>query len=519
MKKSTRQAEGNIEINEQFQRALEIMEDSNRNVFITGKAGTGKSTLLEYFRSHTSKRVPVLAPTGVAALNVGGETIHSFFRFKPDIALDKVRKLSGKQAKKNLYKKLDAIIIDEISMVRADLLDCVDRFLRLNGPQRGLPFGGLQMIFIGDLYQLPPVVTGKEKEIFRGYYETPYFFSAKCFSDLEMEFIELEKVYRQKDREFIHILNSIRNNSIGEGELERLNSRFDPRSEEEADFSVTLTTTNSLAAQINERQLSRLSGPIRVFEGEIAGDFDQRQLPTETTLHLKEQSQVMLLNNDSEGRWVNGTLGRIVGFKDEEIVVELAEGPIEEIKPFTWEIFHFKFNQDTGSLETEPVGTFTQYPLRLAWAITIHKSQGKTFDRVVIDIGRGAFASGQVYVALSRCRSLPGIVLKKPLKKSHIFMDSRVRGFVTRYQYRLSEKRCSPEEKLSIIRTALENGSQLQITYLKASDEKSSRTIRPLEVGEMEYRGVRFLGVRAYCHHRQEERVFRLDRILELKEA
>jgi len=506
-----------IEINDLFQQAIDVLENTDKSIFITGKAGTGKSTLLEYFRSLTQKRVVVLAPTGVAAINVKGETIHSFFRFKPGITLDKISKFRQKDEKKNIYKKLDAIIIDEISMVRADLLDCVDKFLRLNGPNKKLPFGGIQMIFFGDLYQLPPVVVSHEKQIFKGFYDSEYFFSAKVFAKIEMLYLELEKVYRQKDERFISLLNTIRNNSAGDKELSLLNERLDPGFDPKGQYYINLTTTNQMAREINERWLECLPAKTHIYEGMLEGDFDNKQLPTDIELKLKAGSQIMMLNNDSQGRWVNGTMGKILTINDDVLVVKLQNGNLAEVDPFVWEIFHFNYNQNTMQLESNVTATFTQYPLKLAWAITIHKSQGKTFDNVIIDIGNGTFAHGQLYVALSRCRSLDGIVLRKPIKKTHIIMDFRVVRFVTGYQYQLSEKGCPIEDKIDIIKKAMDNKTRLNIIYLKAKDEKSAREIQPLEVDEMEYLGNKFLGVRAFCYKRKEERVFRIDRILEIK--
>lgn len=503
-----------IELNDLFKKALDLLENSNRNVFITGKAGTGKSTLLQYFRENTKKRVVVLAPTGVAAINVHGETIHSFFGFKPDITLDKVKKIKFRKGRKNIYKEIDAVIIDEISMVRADLLDCVDKFLRLNGPKSALPFGGLQMIFIGDLYQLPPVVTSQEKHIFKGYYKSEYFFDAKVFGLMAIEYLELEKVYRQKDEKFIGLLNTIRNNTAGDAELEALNARFDPGSNPKGGFCINLTTTNQMAKEINESHLAKLPGKDKVFVGEIAGEFDLKQLPTEIELKLKIGAQIMLLNNDPMRRWVNGTLGKIKKIGKDAVEVELRDGRIETIQPFEWQMFHFELNQNSGQLETETVGSFIQFPLKLAWAITIHKSQGKTFDSVVLDLGRGTFAHGQLYVALSRCTSLRGIVLKKLLKKQHIIMDYRVVKFITGYQYALSDMKCPIDDKMAIISGAITKQAKLRITYLKAQDEKSKREITPYEIGEIEYNGKPFLGVKAFCHKRGEDRVFRVDRML-----
>jgi len=301
-----------IDFNEQFKRALEAMERTDKSIFITGRAGTGKSTLLNYFRHTTKKKVAVLAPTGVAALNVKGQTIHSFFGFKPNITLDRVRKLRPGAFGRDIYGKLDAIVIDEISMVRADLLDCVDRFLQLNGPRGDKPFGGVQMVFIGDLYQLPPVAAGAEKRLFSSFYETPNFYSARVFQSFDMEFVELEKIYRQHDEDFIDLLNAIRNDSITEEGLRLLNQRCLPDFEPPAgDFYIHLTTTNRLADEINDRELSRLPGRLHTFTGRIEGDFGKEYLPTAIELKVKVGAQVMMVNNDSEGRWVNGSIGKI----------------------------------------------------------------------------------------------------------------------------------------------------------------------------------------------------------------
>lgn len=512
-----------IELNEQFKKALDIMENTGKNIFITGKAGTGKSTLLDYFRFATRKKTVVLAPTGVAALNVQGETIHSFFGFKPDITLQKVKKINGKKA--HIYKKVEAVIIDEISMVRADLLDCVDRFLRLNGKDPRSPFGGIQMIFIGDLYQLPPVVTAKEKEIFRTHYGSPYFFDADLFKNFSMEYLELEKVYRQKDEKFIKLLNSIRNNSIMEEELAVLNERVGaefPANKKDG-FVIYLTTTNKMAHEINTRHLQSLKTTIHSYKADISGDFERHSYPTEPELEIGVGAQVMLLNNDPGGRWVNGSVGEIAAIErdkengDDAIFIQLSDGGTEEVLPYTWEIFHFSFNGKKQTIETETVGSFTQYPLKLAWAITIHKSQGKTFDKVIIDMGFGTFAHGQTYVALSRCTSLEGILLKKPVKKSHILMDRCVVKFLTRYQYAISEANMSLHDKIAAIKQAIEKNVCLEIFYLKPNDEKSRRIIRPLNIGEKIFLDKTFLGVEAYCMERRENRTFRVDRILEMR--
>ncbi|HVN25907.1 MAG TPA: AAA family ATPase [Syntrophorhabdales bacterium] len=519
-----------IDINPEFSKALNVMELSKRHAFITGKAGTGKSTLLEYFRQTTSKEVAVLAPTGVAALNVHGQTIHSFFGFKPSITLEKVRRVAGQEG--HLYRQFDTIIIDEVSMVRADLLDCVEKFLRLNGPRKKEWFGGVQMIFIGDLYQLPPVVATSEREIFSHRYDTPYFFSAQVFKEptFDMEFIELEKVYRQTQPEFVALLNAIRNRSFTDADIEKLNARHHPGFvPPDKAFYVTLTSTNDLATARNLEKLESLKEPPFQYECSLTGAFDRSSLPAEETLRLRVGAQVMLVNNDKAGRWVNGTIGRITGRSticsaandegghgDEVVLVALQDGTSVEVGLHTWELFEYQYDRATKRISTRKTGAFTQYPIRLAWAVTIHKSQGKTFDRVIIDIGRGAFAHGQVYVALSRCTSFEGITLLKRITRSHIRADWRVSAFLTKFQYKKSDQRISLDEKRSIIRDAMKRSTNLEITYLKPDDTKSQRIIRPISIEDMEYRGKLFEGLRAYCCLRKEERTFRIDRILDI---
>ena len=509
-----------IEINEGFKRALDIMENSFRNVFITGKAGTGKSTLLTYFRAVTKKRIVVLAPTGVGAVNVGGQTIHSFFHFTPDITPDAVKKAYKDDNPRNIYKKIDAIVIDEVSMVRADLLDCVDRFLKLNGPSMVEPFGGIQMILIGDLYQLPPVVTSSERKIFSSYYSSPYFFGAHVFKNFDMEFVELEKIYRQTDDRFIDVLNSIRNNSVTQSQINLLNKRYDPDfipSDDE--FFIYLTTTNKMADEVNEREILRIKGKSHTFSGIMKGEFSREYLPTAKEINLKKGAQIMLVNNDYMGRWINGTLGEIKSVHDEDyenafLKVKLMDGTLVDVTRHTWEIFNFKVENDR--LVPEVVGSFCQFPVRLAWAVTIHKSQGKTFTRAIIDMGRGAFAHGQTYVALSRCTGIDGIVLTKPIKKQHVLLDRRIVKFLTDYQYKKSDEKCSLDEKVKILKKAIRGKQEVEIIYLKASDEKSKRKIKPLSVGDMEYKGKTYLGLKALCSLRKEERHFRVDRILEI---
>ncbi len=503
-----------IELNEGFRRALEVME-AGRSVFVTGRAGTGKSTLLRYFRSTTRRRVAVLAPTGVAALNAGGQTIHSFFGWRPDITPARVSRVGGEKAR--LYQQLETLVIDEVSMVRADLLDCVDRFLRLNGPRPGEPFGGLQMIFIGDLYQLPPVAGEVELRALSALYKTPYFFSAHSLQELDFELIELEKVYRQKeDPEFLEILNAVRIGAVTDSQLARLNQRFLPRFEPPpGELFVFLTTTNRLADEINRSRLNSLRGRASAFLAAVEGNFGREYLPAPPELALKPGAQVMLVSNHPGGLWVNGSLGRVRRVRAEPVVeVELEEGEVVEVEPHTWELYELYLEE--GELRSRVVGRYTQLPLVLGWAVTIHKAQGKTFSRVVVDLGAGAFAPGQVYVALSRCTSLEGLVLRRPVERRHIFPDRRVVEFLTAFQYRQAEAAFPLGVRRQLAERALREGRALRLVYLKPGDEKSGRVVWPLEVGEMEYGGRTFLGLKAYCSLRGEERVFRLDRVLHI---
>jgi ATP-dependent exoDNAse (exonuclease V) alpha subunit len=428
-----------IEINPKFKEALQLLENSNSNLFITGRAGTGKSTLLEYFRGQTGKNLAVLAPTGVAAINVRGQTIHSFFGFKPDITVEKVRSSYTNKGKKGLYKSLDILIIDEISMVRADLLDCVDLFLRLNGKRRDKPFGGIRVVFLGDLYQLPPVVVREEAEVFRSGYKSPYFFDARAMEGFALSIIELETIYRQNDPAFISLLNAVRNGKISEDQLEQLNARHDysfvpPVNQ----FYLRLTTTNAKAEMINQQQLQLASGMECVFDGVTTGQFDGRALPAPAGLRLKAGAQVMLVSNDRSKRWVNGSMGKIEKISDSKgfnkiIYVRLDSGELVDVTPYTWEMFRFVFREDNGRIDSESVGSYTQYPLILAWAVTIHKAQGKTFERVIVDFDRGTFVHGQAYVALSRCTCLSGLVLTQPLQQRHLILDKRVVDFLDNF--------------------------------------------------------------------------------------
>lgn len=422
-----------IEINDKFKEAIRLAE-TGKNIFITGKAGTGKSTLLKVIKETLTQNYVVLAPTGVAAVNIGGQTIHSFFGFRPDITVEKVLKRKHPR-NPDVYENLEVLIIDEISMVRADLLDCVNTFLTMHGPERGRPFGGVQLIFIGDLYQLPPIVTYKEKDIFNELYISPYFFDSKAFSEVEFKIIELTKIYRQTEEEFVNILNSVRNKTVTDELLYSLNRRvdftFDPDPKE---GYIELVTINAKAQEINDRRLKTLSGKLYTYEGIMSGEFDERSYPAPHVLDLKVGAQVMMTSNDSKGRWFNGTVG-IIDKVDDSIHVKLENGNIIEVEPNTWEMFKFSFDRLSQKIVSEVAGAFTQYPLMLSWAVTIHKSQGKTFNKVIVDMGTGAFAHGQTYVALSRCTTLSGLVLRVPIEKRHILLDNRVVNFFNNYNF------------------------------------------------------------------------------------
>ena len=420
-----------LELNTDFKIALDLIEKEGKNLFITGRAGTGKSTLLQLFRNTTRKKAVVLAPTGVAALNVQGQTIHSFFGFPP--RLISAREIS-KRKDRRLYRNMEVLIIDEISMVRADMLDNIDYFLRLNRDSP-LPFGGVQVVFFGDLFQLPPVVASDfEQEIFSTSYDSAFFFSAQVFQrGFEIEMLELRKVYRQDNRHFLRLLDGIRLNHADQDDLDELNERFEPNFEPE-DFYITLSARNATSDRINQRELGKIDLPERKYLATVTGEFNPTQYPAEAALSLKIDAQVMLLKNDPDRRYVNGTIGKIVALGNEFIKIQIEEksGDLKEvdIAPVTWEIIRYKNDPtQTEDIQTEVVGTFTQFPLRLAWAVTIHKAQGKTFDRVIIDLGGGAFEHGQTYVALSRCRTLEGIVLRQRIRPQDILTDMRILDF------------------------------------------------------------------------------------------
>ncbi|MCK9583143.1 MAG: AAA family ATPase [Endomicrobiales bacterium] len=419
----------NLDLSKEFLNAFNLLENTSNCIFITGKAGTGKSTLLKYFKSKTQKKVVVIAPTGIAAINVGGQTVHSFFKFPPRIIQKKnIERLRNGE----LLEKLDTVIIDEISMVRADLMDGIDYALRINRDEMKIPFGGAQVILFGDLFQLPPVVNKEEREIMDKEYKSPYFFDAKIFNNIKLCYVELTKIYRQVDQDFIDILNKIRNGEQVDKDLDKLNERVDKKIQENSAPCIILTTTNQQARNINEYKLSINSNKEFKFEAKITGTFDENIFPTEYCLRLKKGAQIMLIKNDINKRWVNGTLAEVEDLSDDKIMVKINKN-IYEVPLSVWQKVEYKYNSNKNDIDETIIGTFIQYPLKLAWAITIHKSQGQTFNNVSIDIGHGAFAHGQIYVGLSRCTSLKGITLKKSIIESDIILDKRIYNFRNKF--------------------------------------------------------------------------------------
>lgn len=414
-----------------FNLASDIVCNTSQSVFLTGKAGTGKTTFLHHIRKSTDKNVIIAAPTGVAAINAGGVTLHSLLQlpFEPYIPnfegkkkLDYHFKL--RKSKIEMLRELDLLIIDEVSMLRADMLDAADYMLRrYRNNQR--PFGGVQVLFIGDMFQLPPVVQTAEWEALKHFYPSPFFFHAQVLADFPLLYIELKTIYRQQDQQFIDILNRVRNNCTSSQDLQALNQQYNPTFKlPEENRYIVLCTHNYKADRINSEELKKLPGKEFKFEGKIQGDFSENSLPTEHNLVLKEGAQVMFVKNDAGEvrRYYNGKLATINRLKDDKIEVCFENGHLMELELETWRSVRYKLNENSGDIEEEELGSYTQYPIRLAWAITIHKSQGLTFDRVVIDAGQ-AFAAGQVYVALSRCTSLDGIVLFSKITQQSISTD------------------------------------------------------------------------------------------------
>jgi DNA-binding CsgD family transcriptional regulator len=433
--------------NSQFQLAADFINYTNRSVFLTGKAGTGKTTFLKYIKQHSCKQIAVVAPTGVAAINAGGVTIHSFFQLpftpfvpetkgfgKEEESIDKhylLGRLRITTERRKLFQQLELLVIDEISMVRADVLDAIDTVLRYFTYKKHEPFGGVQLLLIGDMYQLPPVVKEEEWNILSQYYESPFFFSSKVMQQHQPAFVELNKIYRQTDSTFIHLLNKVRNSALDKDAFKLLQQLFNPSFQlKKEEGYITLTTHNYKADAINKNELEKLTTEAHFFKAIIEKDFSEKSYPADENLQLKIGSQVMFIKNDTERtkRYFNGKIGIVEKIENNIIFVQCSSDPIIEVKRYRWENIRYTVNNKTQKIEEEVIGAFTQFPLRLAWAITIHKSQGLTFEKAVIDAGQ-AFAAGQVYVALSRCTNLQGIVLLSSIANTSLRTDERIEQF------------------------------------------------------------------------------------------
>lgn len=374
------------------------------------------------------------------------------------------------------------------------------------------------MIMIGDLYQLPPVLRSQEQSAFSKLYETPYFFSSEVVSrnDLDMEIIELEKIYRQKDQSFISILNAIRNKTVNDWHLQQLNQQIKSNIQIE-DGTIYLTGRNDSAQEINDAKLDSLKTKSTIFAAKTKGKFSEKDFPTQQALILKPGAQVMFVANDPNGQRVNGTLGKVKKFHKNKVIVDIYDGETVEVGNHTWRIYSYDFDKKSKKLTTDVVGSFTQIPLKLARAITIHKSQGKTFDKVIVDVGWWIFAHGQTYVALSRCRSLGGITLTSPVKEHHVIVDYRIMKFLTKYQYARSAKRMPLQAKIDFITQAISDHQNIEMTYLKSSDSKTMRTLTPTKVGEMIFKEKKFFGVQGICHTSKSTKVFNVEKILDLR--
>ena len=432
--------------NQELQNALQLVQFTHRSLFLTGKAGTGKSTFLHYIAQTTKKKYVILAPTGIAAINVGGVTLHSFFKLPFHPRLPNDRRYSTQQLRNTLkynsekiklIRELELIIIDEISMVRADIIDFIDKILRVYSHNMRIPFGGKQLLLVGDVYQLEPILKEEDWQLLQPYYPSKFFFDAHVFRTFQLVCIELQKVYRQRDDKFISILDHIRTSTVTNTDLSLLNQQVGQHQPMDAhQLSITLSTRRDTVDYINSLHLSKLPGDATILHGSIDGEYPENNLPTPIELEIKTGAQILFIKNDREKRWVNGTLGTIIGIGDEEdgkIYVRTEQGEDVDVEQEVWNNVRYTYNQKEQKVEEDILGSFQQFPLRLAWAITIHKSQGLTFNQVKIDLSGGVFAGGQTYVALSRCRSLKGIALQEPVKKEDIYVNKEVVRFSKTY--------------------------------------------------------------------------------------